>query len=139
MAANRPLAMGLRRSRRAIWCRLLALVVAAVVPVAEAFCAVGLPAAVASTPTVAIDAPGRSSSDEHRSDRCCERLPSALAASDHPADDLATGPAGALEPPLAPAASLLQPSPRATAGTTIRFDVPPPAQPLFRRLKRLLI
>ena len=139
MAANRPLAIGPRRPRRAISYRLVALLVAAIVPVAEAFCAVGLPAADASALTVTIDAPGRSSSDEHRSDSCCECSPSALPAPDHPAGDLAPGPAGTLEPPLAPAASVLEPSSRAIARTTARFDVPPPAQPLFRRLKRLLI
>ena len=132
MPANGRLAIGLQYSRRAAWRRLVVLVVAALVvfvPVAEAFCAIDAPAAGASAP----------STGEHRPGECCENSPSALAASDDGADDLAPGSARTPDRSLASAASLLHWSDRAVARTKFRSDIPPATQPRFRRLKRLLI
>lgn len=142
MSANGRVASGLHYARRAAWRRIVALAVAAfvvLVPVAEAFCAINLPAADASGPAVAIDALAGASFDEHRPGEWCDNSPSAHAASDHAADDLAPGSARIPDHSLASAALLLHWSDRAFARTKIRSDIPPATQPLFRRLKRLLI
>ncbi|HLB15923.1 MAG TPA: hypothetical protein VJM14_13395 [Burkholderiales bacterium] len=142
MSANGQLALGLRYSRRAAGQRLAALAVAALVtlvPVAEALCAINLPAADASGASISIDAPAGASSGEHRPGQCCDNSPSALAASDDGADALAPGSARTPDHSPAWAASLLHRSDRAVARTKIRSDIAPATQPLFRRLKRLLI
>jgi hypothetical protein len=142
MSANGQLAIGLRSPRQASWRRLVALAVAAfvvLVPVAEAFCAIDLPASGGPALNLLADAPADSPSHEHPPGRCCDDWPSALAAPDRAADDLAPASARTLDHVPALTGFPRSRSDRAVARTTARFDAPPPTQPLFRRLKRLLV
>jgi len=140
MSANPPLAIAPRHSRRAWWFRLAGLFVAGfivLVPVARAFCAIDLPVGDAPISIGASGWGGGFAAQENGP--CCEQSPAALAACAYTTDDLAPGSAGPLDLPLAQVASAPPPPFRAAARTVARLDVPPPAQPLFRRLKRLLI
>jgi hypothetical protein len=107
------------------------------VPVARAFCAIDLPVGDAPISIGASEPAEAFSAQEN--DSCCEDPTATLTACDYKTDGLAPGSAGPLDLPLAQVASALPPSFRAAARTVARLDVPPPAQPLFRRLKRLLI
>jgi hypothetical protein len=130
-----------RSRRRARWPTVVALFVGALlafVPIADAFCAIDLPLAdppASSTSTGDTDqAPGG-----HDPDPCCEHAASLLAVSDCKADDLGAGTVRSFDRPLALAAPVFQPAFSTLPRARIRIDVPPAPEPLFRRLKRLLI
>ena len=127
-----------RRARRPTAVALFVAVLVALAPVADAFCAINLPladppASSASTGDTE-HTPGR-----YDPDPCCEYMASLLAVCDCKVDDLATGAVRSFDRPLALAAPVFQPAFSALPRARVRIDLPPAPEPLFRRLKRLLI
>jgi hypothetical protein len=109
----------------------------ALVPVAQAFCEIELPATSERTgPAQAAD---QSPVNEPFPDPCCADMPSVIAADSGKCDAPAVGATRALDLPVVvlSAALLLPPSPR-FARTRLRLAAPPAERP-FRRSMRLLI
>jgi hypothetical protein len=125
-----------RSRRRAGWSKLVAgLLVGfvALIPIADACCAIDLPLASTSTGDTHHTPAG------HDPDPCCEYAASLLAVSDCKADDLAAGTVRSFDRPLALAAPVFQPAFSTLPRARVRIDLPPAPEPLYRRLKRLLI
>jgi len=128
--------------RRAGWRTLVTgLLVAfvALLPVADAFCAIHVPQPDAPAPTSSSDVLIDSAAEDGYPASCCEPPPPELAASDCKTDASAAATGWPPERPLASASRAFQPWFLPLPQQTIRIDLPPPPEPPFRRLKRLLI
>jgi hypothetical protein len=129
-----------RRPRRARWTAVVALFVAsfvAFVPIADAFCAMDLP--LANLPSSTLPGDTDHAPAGHDPDPCCESMASLLAVSDCKADDLATGAVRSFDRPLVLVARVYQPPIPTLPRARVRIGIPPAPEPLFLRLKRLLI
>ncbi len=142
MGMTRQKSFSFQRLRRAGWAKLVVLCIAlfvALVPVAQAFCLIELPAGTPSSVSIGADGHAGAPAGDEAPDPCCDHPPFVLSAPGDKADDLATASARTVAEPVMPVAMVRQPSFRANAQTTPRVDASPPPEQRFRRLKRLLI
>lgn len=112
----------------------------ALLPVAQAFCAIDLPVKGSlAAVTAAVDDHGVSHGGGGIPDPCCDHAPLAFGSSDNACDDATAGPGRAVEAPAVIAASSLRSSFAVPARRGVLRGSLPPPEPRFRRLKRLLV